>query len=302
MIRATLELLTMKAFQPDIRNYRIPFGKREINEPILGMGIHRTGASLCCLHSHEDSEPSLTKFQLLDEMNDDEMRDAIVQYARKHYLRYAIGLLSYDFTIELRKIDVPPSDQEAELLRNRPSSILGDEIESGDQYSLIRLANHPGNGLVFTYKQSAIKRLEKLITRTPLSFLQIGGGVEWALSHWLEHSRREPGFRPLDLVLYDYPTVTILQLDGDTISPNIFCRTDSSGALPRESAIVRKGLERYLRSGSRVVLLDISLVHQNSESGEDSLKSLLEDVVGADDLRTETFPHPLQLLLTEADS
>lgn len=302
MLRPTLDLLSMKAFQPDIRNYRMPFAKREIGEPLLGIAIHRSGASLCCLHSQENADPELSRIHTVDDVDDEQLREEMVQYARKHYLRYALGLLSYDFTIELRKLEKVAPPEEATLLRQDPEAILGDDIEHGDQYSIIRQLTDPGGGLVFAYKQAAIKRLENLTHRTPLSFLQIGGGVEWTLSHWLANAPENSGTRPLDLVLYDYPTITILQIDQGVFSPNIFCRTDSTGAPPQESPIVRKGIERYLRSGSRVIYIDLSLRYQGALATENELPGLLHDVVGNEDLTISPYLHPLQLLLAETGS
>lgn len=300
MIRATIDLLTMKAFQPDIRNHQLSFGKREVAETVLGVSMHRGGMTFCCVSCNEGCAPSLSKIHSVEEAEDEALGEALVQFSRTNYLRYAIGVLSYDFTIERRQLADSPPEQDPETLRNNPSTLLGEEIEKGERYSIIRQPNHPEQSLVFTYKLGAIRRFEKLIARSPLGFLQIGGGIEWALSHWLEHGNLSASDqRPVDLVIYDYPTITIFQLDGQQIGPNIFCRTDSSGAFPSQSPIVRKGLERYLRSGSRVVLLDISLAQFGDQSSEDSLSSILEDVVGEEDLEVTSYKHPFQLLLGE---
>lgn len=303
MIRATLDLLTMKAFQPDVRNHRIPFGRRDISEPLMGVSVHRSGATLCKIDSGESQTPAFQNFEVLEELHDDELQEAIVQYARKHYLRHAIGLLSYDFSIELRTLSKSSASSDVEVLRHDPTKLLGEEIETSDRYSLIRLQRSPEEALVFTYKRSAIEHLQKLSNRSPIGFLQIGGTIEWALSHWLKSAAASMTSRNVDVILYDHPTITILQIDDQRVQPNIFCRTDSSGAPPRESAIVHKGLERYLRSGSRVVFFDLTLKNQKAGSSSDGdFAELLRDAIGSEDLTIESQAHPLQLLLTETQS
>ena len=295
MIRSTLDLLTLKAFRPDIRDYRIPFAKRDLKEPLLGLALHRSGAVLCCLEPRERQAPVIRNVVELDSATDEEIQEEVVQYARKHYLRFAIGLLSYDFTIELQQLKSEPTP---DLLREEPATLLASGVESASRYSAIVQPSDPKQGLIFTYNQAAIKRFEALSKRSPISFLQIGGGVEWGLSTWLETSSFRQNQRSVDLVLYDAPTVTIIQLDGQTFSPNIFCRTDSSGALPQDSTIIRRGFERYLRSGSHVVFIDLSLplVDHVPASG---LVELLEDLVGKEDLTVEPSDHPLKLILME---
>lgn len=299
MWQSTLDLLSMRAFHPDARNFKLPFGRRNINESLLGIGMHYSGVSLCCLNRIDGArEYSLSSITSLIGLDDEALHESIMQYARKHYLRYAIGLLSYEFTIEQRKLVERQGNEDSELLRNDPIAVLGNDVENGHRYSVVRHPNDRSNAVVFAYKLSAIKRLEMLSIRSPITFLQIGGGIEWALQHWLDTSLDKASSRPLDLVIYDYPTITIFQIDNRTFSPNIFCRTDSSGVLPRESAIVRKGLERYLRSGSRVSFVDLSLAYQG-EAIDEGLGGLLREVVGVEDLTIEPFKHSLQLLLEE---
>ena len=295
MFRSTYDLLTLKAFRPDIRDYRIPFSKRDLKEPLLGISLHRSGAILCCIEPSERKAPTIRDVVELDTATDEEIQEEVVQYARKHYLRYAIGLLSYDFSIELQSLKSEPTPA---LLREEPASLFLSGVEKASCYSAISQPGDPKQALVFNYNQAAVKRVEALSKRSPISFLQIGGGVEWGLSTWLENPSFDPSRRSVDLVIYDAPTVTILQLDGQSFSPNIFCRTDSSGALPEESAIIRRGLERYLRSGSHVVFIDLSMP-QSESSPVSGLVELLEDLVGKEDLTVEPSRHPLELILRE---
>ncbi len=296
MIQATLDMLTMKAFRADIRDHRIPFGNRDIDENLLGIDAWRTGVSLCNLQLKESPGVILSSTQEFDGLHDDELKEEITNRARSHYMRYAIGLLSHGFTIELREGLGDSLESESEVIRREPAAILGGGIESQSRYSLVRHPSDPSQALVITYAHSAIARLEGFAKGTPITFLQIAGGVELALSSWLETTAAH-GWQsqPIDLVLWDAPTVTIVQVNESGFTPNIFCRTDGSGIPPAESSIVLSGLKRYLRSGSRVVLLDLSL----ERSKEGSFGELLSEMLGDEDLTIGDVRHPFELLLTE---
>ncbi len=302
VLRTACDLLTLKAFRPDIRNYRLPFSQREIAEPLMGVAIDRDGLCLCKLEIAPNHICQISQYCRVEDEGDEAMREAMIGYARKHYLRYAIGLLCDGFTIELRSLSPDCGAMDVHQLNADPSAVFGTEVEDGYRYSVIREAGGSNKGLVFAYQQKAIRRLETMVERSPLTFLQIGGGVEWAIRHWHQTVQGKEILRPVDLVVYDRPTIAILQSDQGAFNTNIFCRTDTSGNEPGDSPIVRKGLERYLRSGSQVVFIDLGMEDAPAEETKPSLVALLEEIVGENDLHIESMRHPLQLLLEEGRS